>query len=54
MRMRDAICIAFMVAVATLAAETEFCHFTGRLSAEFETGYLSTSGTLCEIGRAHV
>lgn len=34
--------------VAAHSAESEFCHFTGRLSAEFETGYLSTSGTLCD------
>ena len=52
--------IAFMVAVAFASAGETFADysdaehgadykmFTGRLSAEFETGYLSTSGTLCD------
>ncbi|MCR5751286.1 MAG: hypothetical protein K6G91_04930, partial [Kiritimatiellae bacterium] len=39
---------AACLASVAQAAESGPCRFTGRLSAEFESAYLSTSGTLCD------
>ena len=41
-------CLNVLVAAAAPAAEDGPGFFTGRLYAEFETAYLSSSGTLCD------
>ncbi len=40
--------IAAQVAIAEVMTETAFPTFEGRLSTEFESAYLSSSGTLCD------